>query len=193
MLSAVKRRTPKSLAREQPALSREWHENRNGDLKPGDVGSDSTKKVWWQCPARTDHEWRGKISRRVAGKGCPFCSGIEYPRDKSLAATYPDLAREWHKTKNGRLKATSVPSTCDLLIYWRCLDNPKHVWRCQLKNRTRRGGRGCPICAGQVATPEDSLARVNAKLARQWHPRKNGDLRPRDVLPQSGKTAWWRC
>ncbi len=155
--------------------------------------SDSAKKVWWQCPARTDHEWRAKVSRRVAGKGCPFCTGIDYPRDKSLAANYPDLAREWHKTKNGRLKATSVPSTCDLLVYWRCAENPKHVWRTQLKNRTRRGGRGCPICAGQVATPEDSLARVNPRLARQWHPDRNGSLRPRDVLPQSGKTAWWRC
>ena len=36
-----------------------------------------------------------------------------------------------------------------------------------------------------------SLAERNPKLAAEWHPTKNGDLKPTDVLPGSNKKAWW--
>lgn len=30
-------------------------------------------------------------------------------------------------------------------------------------------------------------------IAAQWHPVKNGRLRPEDCLPGSTKRVWWRC
>jgi len=30
-------------------------------------------------------------------------------------------------------------------------------------------------------------------VARQWHPKKNGDLTPKDVKPASRKKVWWQC
>ncbi|HKJ31910.1 MAG TPA: zinc-ribbon domain-containing protein [Balneolales bacterium] len=30
-------------------------------------------------------------------------------------------------------------------------------------------------------------------MAKEWHPTKNGNLTPKDVLPKSGKKVWWRC
>ena len=33
----------------------------------------------------------------------------------------------------------------------------------------------------------------NPGLIKEWHPTKNGDLRPMDVTPGSGKKAWWLC
>ncbi len=30
-------------------------------------------------------------------------------------------------------------------------------------------------------------------LSEQWHPAKNGDLTPEDVLPGSHKRVWWQC
>jgi hypothetical protein len=47
----------------------------------------------------------------------------------------------------------------------------------------------------QPRKPEagQSLADVNPELAKQWHPDKNGDLTPDDVLPGSNKKVWWRC
>ena len=38
-----------------------------------------------------------------------------------------------------------------------------------------------------------NLRAVNTGLAAQWHPVKNGDLRPEDVTPGSDKKAWWVC
>lgn len=33
----------------------------------------------------------------------------------------------------------------------------------------------------------------NPKLAKEWHPSKNGRLSPRDVTPGSNKKVWWKC
>jgi hypothetical protein len=30
-------------------------------------------------------------------------------------------------------------------------------------------------------------------VARQWHPTKNGALRPRDVVAGSHRVVWWKC
>jgi hypothetical protein len=38
-----------------------------------------------------------------------------------------------------------------------------------------------------------SLAEVNPKLAKQWHPTKNGDLTSKDVSFGSTKKVWWKC
>lgn len=54
-------------------------------------------------------------------------------------------------------------------------------------------GNGCRVCSGRVATDDANLAILNPKLAKEWHPTKNGDLRPRDVLPKSEKRIWWHC
>jgi hypothetical protein len=37
------------------------------------------------------------------------------------------------------------------------------------------------------------LSTVNPGLAAQWHPEKNGDLKPEDVTPNSNKGVWWMC
>jgi len=36
-----------------------------------------------------------------------------------------------------------------------------------------------------------NLKTINPKLAEEWHPTKNGNLTPKDVLPKSGKKVWW--
>ncbi len=41
------------LATLYPSLVQEWHPTENGDLKPEDVSSGSSKEVWWLCPKRT--------------------------------------------------------------------------------------------------------------------------------------------
>jgi hypothetical protein len=38
-----------------------------------------------------------------------------------------------------------------------------------------------------------NLSVVNPGLAVQWHPVKNGHLKPEDVTPGSGKKVWWVC
>lgn len=37
----------------------------------------------------------------------------------------------------------------------------------------------------------NDLATINPKLAAQWHPTKNGDLKPTQVTANSGYKVWW--
>lgn len=42
-------------------------------------------------------------------------------------------------------------------------------------------------------TPKRSLTSECPKLAKEWHPTKNGVLLPSDVPPHSNKKVWWLC
>ena len=37
----------------------------------------------------------------------------------------------------------------------------------------------------------NDLTTINPKLAAQWHPTKNGDLKPTQVVANSNKKVWW--
>ena len=38
-----------------------------------------------------------------------------------------------------------------------------------------------------------NLKKINPKLAKEWPPTKNGDLTPKNTLPDSNKKRWWQC
>ncbi len=56
-----------------------------------------------------------------------------------------------------------------------------------------RLGHGCPFCNGKRASVTNALSVVAPHLAAQWHPTKNGTLRPDDVTKGSDRRVWWRC
>ncbi|MCH7599227.1 MAG: zinc-ribbon domain-containing protein [Myxococcales bacterium] len=39
----------------------------------------------------------------------------------------------------------------------------------------------------------NSLRSLFPKLAQEWHPTKNGELTPSDVVAGSHSKAWWKC
>jgi hypothetical protein len=42
-------------------------------------------------------------------------------------------------------------------------------------------------------TAEYNLAKLHPHLAEEWHPTKNGSLKPTDFLPGSNEKVWWSC
>ncbi len=92
-----------SLASLFPEITREWHPTKNGTLTPNKIVAGSTKIVWWSCPKGPDHEWQTKVVNRTSKgtTGCPFCGGDKASIANSLATLYPDVAAQWHPTKNG--------------------------------------------------------------------------------------------
>ena len=109
----------------------------------------------------------------------------------SLMESNPELAREWHTTKNGDLKPTDVTAGSNKKVWWLCQECGQE-WQATISNRSR--GHGCPYCAGRLPiVGETDLATVNPELTKEWHTTKNGDLKPADVTENSGKRVWWRC
>jgi hypothetical protein len=183
-----------SLAAKAPATAAMWHPRKNGSLTPADVTPGSSRKVWWLCPKGRDHEWLGSIADRKR-HGCPVCTGRKATKTTSLAARYPAIAAEWHPSKNGALSPHDVVPGSNRRVVWRCSKDPSHVWPASVDKRT--AGRGCPFCAGRSVGPRprctNSLAAEAPELVAEWHPTKNGSLRPDAILAGSCKKVWWKC
>lgn len=176
-----------NLAVVNPVLAKQWHPARNGALKPKDVMPGSGKKVWWKC--RKGHEWQATIISRKNGSGCPFCSNKAVNIDNCLQAVNPELAAEWHPTKNHPLTPRDVTPGSEKKIWWACKNG--HEWRAWLYHRSK--GSGCPYCSKQLPSKDTCLQAVNPALAKEWHPTRNHPLTASDVLPYTHKRVWWVC
>jgi len=75
--------------------------------------------------------------------------GQEVP--KSLDELYPDVAKEWHPTKNEGRTADDVKPKSGRKVWWLC-SNPKcgAEWSARVTGRT--GGSGCPYCSKRKRT-----------------------------------------
>lgn len=110
--------------------------------------------------------------------------------ETDLATLYPDLARQWHPTKNGDLTPEQVLPGSHRIVWWIC--EKGHEWRAQIKSRVQ--GCGCPVCANREIRPsENDLASQFPILASQWHPTKNGSLTPDQIPPGTTRKVWWIC
>ena len=164
----ARNRQPVSVT--HPDIASEWHPTKNGELTPEDVVAGSHKRVWWKCPHGPDHEWQGQVTHRThSGSGCQYCAGKKASVTNSLAALFPDIAAEWHLTKNGKLTPEGVPAGSNKRVWWKCPQGPDHEWARKVVSRTE-GGSCCPSCA--------SLASQFPEIAAQWHATKNGELMP---------------
>ena len=113
------------------------------------------------------------------------------PIGKSLAEVNPELAKQWHPTKNGDLTPYDVYSASGIKVWWKCFKNNKHFFLMNPNDRKR--GRGCSLCSGNVIDNTNCLAITNPDLAKQWHPNKNGNLTAYDLTIGSGVKVWWKC
>ena len=180
-----------SLANLYPEIAAQWHPTKNGSLTPHQVVGGSNKKVWWKCPNSSDHEWEAVIFSRVRGNGCPCCAGKKLSTTNSLAVCYPEIAAQWHPTKNGSLTVNEIIAGSSKKVWWKCLNSSDHEWQTSIAHRT--DGTKCPFCDGQKLSNTNSLASCYPEIAREWHPEKNGSLLPDQVIAGTAKRVWWRC
>jgi len=107
----------------------------------------------------------------------------------NLQKLCPDLAKEWHPTKNDTLTPRDVTPNSHKKVWWLC--SKGHNWVAVISNRNN--STGCPYCSGRKVCLDNCLQIINPFLAKEWHPTKNGKLSSRDVTPNSGRRAWWLC
>lgn len=191
-LCAHKRTTSEtSLLGRFPEIASEWHPTKNGRLRPEDVTPFAHRKAWWACRAAQDHVWKTWIGDRVNGVGCPFCSGRRASITNSIAQLHPELAAEWHPTKNRESTPASTSSFSSTSVWWQCPRGPDHEW--MAPPSARRNGIGCPHCNGAAVSVTNSLATLQPDLVAQWNWERNGSLSPATIHASSGKLVWWRC
>jgi hypothetical protein len=176
------------LGTRQPAVAAEWHPTRNGDLTPAQVTPGARARAWWVCPNR--HCYELPVFKRTGGAGCPYCSGRRAGQGNDLAAVHPDLAGQWHPTRNEGLRPADVTPGSNKTVWWKC--DRGHDFDAAVVNRVKNGD-GCPFCSGQRIGYGNDFATLHPQLAAEWHPVRNGGLKPDAVRPKSHMYAWWRC
>lgn len=139
-----------------PHLLKEWHPTKNGDLEPTGVSFSSHKRVWWQCQVNPIHEWDATANQRTNSRtGCPYCRNKRVDETNSLQTLNPEVAEEWHRTKNSTLTPNDVVSGSRKRVWWQCSKNPEHEWEAAVHQRTGGDRTGCPHCSGaSTSQPE---------------------------------------
>ncbi|MHA1973430.1 MAG: zinc-ribbon domain-containing protein [Candidatus Hodarchaeales archaeon] len=183
-----------SLATLHPKLAEEWYPTKNGNLTPDKVVAGSGSKVWWRCSLNPLHEWEAPPDFRTPPKetGCPYCAGNKLADDTSLATRYPELAQEWHPSRNGGITPDKVHHGASKAYWWKCTKGPDHEWKATVNNRTLKK-IGCACCDGKRVSVTNSLTTCYPEIAKQWHPTKNGNLTPELIVAGSNKKYWWLC
>jgi hypothetical protein len=171
----------KKFLTEYPELISEWHPTKNGELKPEEITHSSKKKVWWLCPK--GHDFYSIISNRTTQKtGCQKCKKLDF--------LFPEISKEWHPSKNGSSRPEEFTHASDKKVWWLC---PKdHSYDSRIADRTSKKS-GCPYCSGNKVSEENNLKVMFPKIAKEWNPTKNGELKPEDITSGSGKKVWWLC
>ena len=195
------------LATQNPELAKRWHPTKNGDLSPKDVTCRSNKKVWWYLPyddpetgRHFNFEWEDYVYHQTHGYGCPYLSGLSvWPGYNDLATKVPELAKQWHPTKNGKLRPENVTPYSGKKVWWFLpYDDPetgKHFdFEWEASPASRSAGRGCPFLSGNAVWPGyNDLASSYPEVAKEWHPTKNRRRTTEQVYKKDTRKYWWRC
>lgn len=181
------------LATTHPEIAATWDFERNATLLPAEISRGSSRKVWWLCDKPPSHSFEMAVNNRTKGESCGICAGqIIFPGVNDLATKHPDIAAEWHPTKNFPRTPEGVGSSYSGLVWWTCPTDPRHEYRVAPKTRVYMKTR-CSICTGhQVQKGINDLRTTHPGLVTEW------DFDENEVLPESisfgtHKKFWWRC
>ena len=101
----------------------------------------------------------------------------------------PDLAKEWHPTRNGSLSPKDVTPESQMEVWWLCENG--HWWQASVHDRVR--GRKCIFCQDLMDLANQRMVNIKPALLKEWHPTRNAGLRPKDVTSGYKPEVWWIC
>ena len=127
---------------EFPEVMKFFDRQKNKGINPRDVKSNTL--IHWRCQKSDDHKWRKSFTKQHHQRFCPFCNNRKVSKTNCLATLYPDLAKEFHKTKNGKSTPRTVSAFACKNFWWHC-KTCNHAWEANLQNRATNN-TGCPQC-----------------------------------------------
>jgi hypothetical protein len=101
----------------------------------------------------------------------------------------PDLAKQWHPTKNGTLGPKDVTPGSRKKVWWLC--ERGHWWLAAVSDRIR--GMKCTYCRDLQKQGEQCMSDAKPELLKEWHPSRNSGLKAKEVACTHGDKVWWLC
>ena len=121
----------------------------------------------------------------------------------NLAVEYPEVAAEWHPTKNGTLTPEMVKSQSNKSVWWKC-SICGHEWETAISHRTV-DGTGCPEEEGGAGDKFSKYKRepgpdgrtdieaIYPEVALDYKPKLNGGIPASRVKSNTTSEVYWKC
>jgi len=176
--------------RDYPEVLEEFDNKNNKGIDPHalPVGV----KVNWVCKVDKKHTWNSGFYRTTKQDRCPYCTNKKGSKGNNLKESHPELAKQWDKKKNGETGPKDVTDGSSFKAWWKCKEGPDHEWQTKITDRVR-DNTGCPFCCFRKTSITNVLTTVAPKIAKEWHPTKNGKARPDQERIRSRTKRWWLC
>jgi hypothetical protein len=175
------------LATTNPWLASQLHPTLNHELTASKLKKTSRTAVWWLC--ESGHAWKATVYARQEGD-CPYCGNRSLLRGfNDVAFKFPELVGEWSSDRNEGLTPENALASSNKRYWWVCSQgHPIHT------SAVQRSKHSCAYCANlKLWIGFNDLQTLQPEIAAEWHPEKNGDLKPSQVGAGASKKVWWRC
>ena len=190
----------KSFASHEKAEN--WHPTKN-NKNPREVLKGSSQNYWFTC-SNCEHDYDMLLPNVVKNQGCPYCSGRRRCNDKNCKHCFEnsfashEKSKFWHPIKNGNTKPRDVATSCDSKYCFKC-GNCQHDFYISLSNI--KAGCWCSYCCNpchKLCEDESCEHCFNNSFASNekskfWHPTKNDNIKPRDLVKGSQTFCWFKC
>jgi very-short-patch-repair endonuclease len=170
-------------------LLNEWDYQKN-ILKPYELTYGSNKKVWWICANK--HEWETSIAERTRGRNCPYCSGRRIGFGNDLFSLYPSSLKHWDYEKNITVDPSQISPGSEKKVWWLC-EKQNHSYKLEIYKKIQNEYSYCSICSNRTVDVSNNFSLKKPKLAKLWHPVKNGISKPTDYVFGSPQKKWFLC
>ena len=161
------KRTRRGLLRDElPELVAQLHPTENDHIDLDKVTTGSQVKAVWLCNDRQNtppgcthpHIWTATVTQRSGSKGhkgcgCPFCAGLVVCPCNSLAFKAPEVAAQWHPTRNGKKQPDQCGASSNHRVWWQHVSDVTgevHEWIAHVGRRaevwSKEGRLSCPLC-----------------------------------------------
>ncbi|KRF59014.1 hypothetical protein ASG97_21350 [Bacillus sp. Soil745] len=170
------------------------------------------QKLFFKC--REGHIFQRRLNDlKSYDSWCPFCAKVrkltpEYLEQilKSLEEEEVSLSQKLHKsTTHNRLSIEDMHKLAQLNA-GKCLSEiyvnimTALEWECQkghrfeaIPNDIKNSNTWCPYCSNKKVCDDNCLATAYPDIAKEWHPKLNGELTPYEVVFGSSERVWWQC
>lgn len=123
-------------------------------------------------------------------KGCGICKGKQVGLYHNLETQRPDIATEWHPTKNRDLTPKDFTYSSNKKVWWLCPEG--HEYYSSIASRTTNN-TGCKMCYSNQIVKKNNLFEKYPEISSEWNYVKNKNLIPSEVSYGSSKKVWWIC
>lgn len=101
----------------------------------------------WKCLKEDcQEEFEATWNHIKYNRGCGYCHGNQVGLSNCLATKNPELAADWHPTKNGNLSPYNVTYGSEKCVWWKCREC-EYEWQAIIYNRNKENGTNCPLCS----------------------------------------------